>query len=435
MSQSPQDPRGAGSSYRWVVLVFGILAYATSHFARQNYTGIQKFIQADVPLDITTLGLMGAAFFYSYALFQMPWGLAADRFGSRGVATCGILLTAVTLAGFATSQSAGALLFWRAMSGIAGAAAYVSLAGGLARWFPPHQRGMSQSAFGGVGGALGESAAFFLLPVLSIYYASGWRQGTNAMALAIAGMGVLCLIFLRSAPSGQPTTTSTPLDWRIFREPQLWCYTALFAGFMVGIRTSQAWIAVYLSDVYASAYGRTLTDAVVAAGIFATLAYSLCGRGICLPIAGRVSDALVARGLSRTGVVIGWLVLVIVLFQILSMQVATLWVLAPLAVLLGTSVNCFTLITASVSETYGPERTASVAGFINMVGQLVGATALAASGYLGRAMADAGGGALAEYQGVWLAGMVPVAATTAIGAAIFVSLRSRAGVPVGASAQ
>lgn len=25
------------SSYRWVILIFGILAYATSHFARQNY--------------------------------------------------------------------------------------------------------------------------------------------------------------------------------------------------------------------------------------------------------------------------------------------------------------------------------------------------------------------------------------------------------------
>jgi hypothetical protein len=294
---------------------------------------------------------------------------------------------------------------------------------------------MSQAAFGGVGGALGESAAFFLLPVLSIYYASGWRQGTNAMAVAIAAMGVLCLIFLRSAPSGQPSTTKTPLDWRMFGEPQLWCYTALFAGFMAGIRTSQAWIAVYLSDVYASAYGRTLTEAVVAGGMFAMIAYSLCGRGICLPIAGRVSDALVARGVSRTGVVIGWLVLSIALFQILSMQVTTFWVLALVAVLLGTSVNCFTLITASVSETYGPERTASVAGFINMVGQLVGATALAASGYLGRAMAGSSGGALAEYQGVWLAGMVPVAVTTAIGAAIFISLRARAAVPAGASAR
>ena len=425
MNQSPPTSAVAPSSYRWVVLVFGILAYATSHFARQNYTGIQKFIQADFDIDRGTLGLMGAVFFYAYALFQVPWGVAADRFGSRGVTTAGILLTAAMMAGFATSQSEQALLFWRAMAGIAGAAAYVSLAGGLARWFPPHQRGLSQSAFGGVGGALGEGAAFFLLPVLSIYFASGWRQGTNGMALAIAAMGVLCLVFLRSAPAGQPATSRSTLSWPLLAEPRLWCYCALFAGFMVGIRTSQAWIAVYLTDVYASTQGLDLNGAVVAGGVFATIAFSLLGRGCCVPLAGRVSDALVARGISRIAVVIAWLVLVMVLFQVLSMRVTTLWLLAVVAVLLGTSVNCFTLITASVSETYGSHRTASITGIINTVGQLVGATALAASGYVGIAMGAGSEGALAEYRGVWLSGLVTVAATTAIGTAIYLSTGAR----------
>jgi MFS family permease len=195
---------------------------------------------------------------------------------------------------------------------------------------------------------------------------------------------------------------------------------------MVGIRTSQAWMAVYLSDVYSSAYGRDLNAAVVAGGVFATALYSLCGRGLCLPIAGRLSDALVARGVSRTSIVIAWLVLAVVIFQMLSMQVTALWLLAPMAVLLGTSVNCFTLVTASVSETYGSERTASVTGFINMVGQLVGATALAVSGYLGMAMGAGNDNSLAEYQGVWLAGMIPVALAAAIGAAIHFTMRSRA---------
>ena len=71
------------SAYRWVVLLFGILAYGTSHFSRQNYTGIQKFMQADFDLDRGAIGLLGASFFYAYAVFQMPWGIAADRFGSR----------------------------------------------------------------------------------------------------------------------------------------------------------------------------------------------------------------------------------------------------------------------------------------------------------------------------------------------------------------
>ena len=108
----------SGTAYRWVILFFGILAYATSHFSRQNYTGIQKFIQADFQLDRGAIGLLGASFFYAYAIFQMPWGIAADKFGSRAMATFGMLLTAATMVGFATSRSEEALLFWRAAAEI-----------------------------------------------------------------------------------------------------------------------------------------------------------------------------------------------------------------------------------------------------------------------------------------------------------------------------
>jgi sugar phosphate permease len=406
-------------AYRWVILLFGILAYATSHFARQNYTGIQRFMQADFALDRGALGLLGAAFFYAYALCQMPWGIAADRFGSRLAATVGILLTAATMVGFASSQSEGALLFWRAAAGVAAAAAYVSVSGGVARWFPANERGFSQSAFGGMGGALGEGAAYFLLPVLAISFASGWRQATNTMAIAIVAMAVLCSIFLRSAPPGRPATTKQPFAWRLLRDSHLWCYTALFAGFMVGTRTAQAWISIYMADVYSAAHGYESNAAVVAGGLFATVAFSLVGRGLGVPCAGKLSDILVQRGISRTAVVIGWLVLTVGLFQLLSMRITGLWLLAPVAVLAGTSVNCFTLITASVCETYGPEKTASVTGFINMCGQLVGATSLAWSGYLGIALGGGDTGALAEYQGVWLSGVLTVSLTTAIGAGIY----------------
>src|SRR5262249_8041650 len=93
------------SSYRWVVLAFGILAYGASLLARQNYAGIQKFIAADLHLDKAALGLLGSVFFYSYALFQMPWGIASDQWGSRGVTAIGVMLIAATMAGFAVSRS------------------------------------------------------------------------------------------------------------------------------------------------------------------------------------------------------------------------------------------------------------------------------------------------------------------------------------------
>ena len=411
-------------TYRWAVLFFGILAYGTSQFARQNFAGIQKFIAADLHLDKGAMGLLASVFFYTYAVFQMPWGIAADRFGSRQIVGMGILLTAGTMIGFATGRTEGSLLFWRGASGIAGAAVYVALTGNIARWFPASERGLSQATLGGVGGAFGEGAAYFLLPTLSIYFASGWRHGMNMMGAAIAIVGILCIVFLKSAPSGQAATTRRPFDRALLGDVQLWCYAFIYSGFVVGIRTTQTWMAVYATDVYISRYGLALNNAVVAGGLLALIAYSLIGRAIGCPLAGKLSDVFARRGVPRTVVLLAWLGLGLVGLQILSMGVTTIWALGIVIAVLGTSVNLFSLVPAAISETYGPQRTASISSFANTLGQFSGATALAASGYVGISLSTQPGNALAEYRGIWLSGVVGMAVMAALGVAAYLALRT-----------
>src|SRR5262245_33492505 len=215
------DPRPA-TTYRWVILILGMLAYTTSYFARSNYTGIAKFVSADLGLDKASLGVMGAAFFYAYAVGQLPWGLAADRWGSRKAVVTGILLTAATIWGFSTSRTYTELKVWRALNGAAAAAVYVSIAGAISRWFASKERGLSQSMFAGIGGAGGEIAANVLLPVLIVYAGSSWRESTRLMALVIAVVGVACLAFLRSAPSGAPARVRRPFDRDVLSDPRLW---------------------------------------------------------------------------------------------------------------------------------------------------------------------------------------------------------------------
>jgi len=420
-----EDGRLSDRRYRWGVLAAGIVAYATSQFSRQNYAGIQKFMADELALDKGALGLLGSVFFYSYALFQMPWGLATDRWGSRWIVTLGIFLTAVATWGFSIGHSLTALLTWRVLSGIGGAAVYGSLAGGLARWFPAPERGLSQAALGGVGGALGEATAFFLLPVISIYLVSGWRQGTVAMAGATALMGVLCLALLRSAPEdtvADERPAVEPFSWSLLKDPQLWCYTFLFSAFIVSIRIVQPWIALYAADVYITAYGQSVNAAVVGGGTLVIVAYSLLGRGVGCPMGGRLSDALVKRGISRATLSIGWLAIALVLFQVLSSGLTAAWLLALVACLLGTSINLFTLISASIAETYGAQRTASIVSFVNTVAQLLGATALAMSGYVGVSLGSQAGHGLSEYRGVWLTAMVGTGMLALIGTVIHIAL-------------
>ncbi len=106
---------------------------------------------------------------------------------------------------------------------------------------------------------------------------------------------------------------------------------------------------------------------------------------------------LASRGVSRKTVLVGWLVFAMALLQILASVLTAIWALAIVTALLGMSVNLFALVTA-ISETYGSQRTASIATFANTMAQFAGSTVLALSGYVGISLNAQPGNALTEYR-------------------------------------
>ena len=152
---------------------------------------------------------MGAAFFFPYAFAQVPWGTLTDRIGGRHVIALGVVLSAGGLALFATSQGLGTAILWRMVVGVVAASAFVPIASLLAQWFQERERGMANGVYYGLGGGLGEGAAYVLLPAIQIYLLqdsilpfSGWRVATALMALLLAFVGLLCFVLLRSYPVG-----------------------------------------------------------------------------------------------------------------------------------------------------------------------------------------------------------------------------------------
>jgi sugar phosphate permease len=399
-------------AYRWVILIFGVLAYTTSYFARSNYTGIAKFVSADFGLDKGALGLLGSSFLYAYALSQFPWGVASDRWGSRKAVSVGVFLTGVTLWGFALSTTFEELLFWRITNGVAAAAVYVAMAGALARWFSGKERGLCQTLFPALGATAGEGSANILLPFVAVYVASGWRQSTEIVAALIAASAIACAGYLRSAPPGQQATERRPFQWTMARDPRLWMFTMVYTGSIIALRVFPPWLPIYAADIYISR-GMPLENAVLAAGVL-SMCY-LAGRLVGVPIIGLTSDRLLPRGVSRNSLAVGFLVLSAVLFQVLPLGVFSTAALGVIAFLMGVSINMYPLVTAAVSETFGPQRTSSVMGFLNTFAQLSGATALLISGYLGIALNSAPGNTLEEYRGIWLVGIVGCGVTALAG--------------------
>ena len=252
--------------YRWVILSCCVLAYGVSFLVRWSYTGLAPYISEDLGLDKAALGLLGGAFFYPYALAQIPWGWMTDRFGGRYVIACGVVLSAVGLALFATAMNLWTAIAWRMVLGIVAATAFVPIASLLARWFSEQDRGLANGIYYGLGGGVGQGAAFLLLPLLSVYVVhgswfpvTGWRGAFVSMAFVLGVLGILCLVLLRSYPPPHdpralnvrqlsfPTETSREFDLassRIVRDPVLWLLGAYFSASLIALRLVPAWISL-----------------------------------------------------------------------------------------------------------------------------------------------------------------------------------------------
>jgi len=393
-----------------------MLAYMTSYFARSNTTGIAKLLSTDFNLDKAALGVLGASFLYAYALAQLPWGVASDRWGSRKAIGIGVFLTAVTLWGFASGTSFNQLVFWRIINGIAAASVYVVMAGALARWFPAKERGLCQTAFAAVGGTAGEGTANLVLPYLALNIASGWRQSTEIVAAGVGVAAIACLVFLRSAPPGQPATERKPFDMAVLTDIRLWAFTFVYSGSIISLRLFPVWLPIYAADIYISR-GMALKDAVLAAAGLSSL--YLAGRLIGPPVMGWVSDRLVVRGISRLSLAVSFSLLAAVLFQLMPLGIRSTTTLGAIAFLMGIAINMYPLVTTAMSETFGAQRTSSVMGVLNTFAQLSGATALFISGALGIALNSSPGNTLEEYRGIWLVGLVGCLGTALVGVALY----------------
>ncbi|MGE0442362.1 MAG: MFS transporter [Gemmatimonadales bacterium] len=156
---------------------------------RSNITIAQEYLAPDLGLTMADMGTISAwGFQLAYALFQLPGGILADRYGSRVVLTIAILGWAV--ASFASGLVAAgtgafvALFGARILLGVSQAATYPVGAMAITENVPPDRRATANSvfiAFALLGSAL---APLTLAPLMA---RAGWR----AVFLASGAVGLV----------------------------------------------------------------------------------------------------------------------------------------------------------------------------------------------------------------------------------------------------
>ena len=133
-----------------------------------------EYIREDLRMTQTQMSWFLSAFFWSYALSQVPAGWLSDRFGPRLMLTIYILAWSAFTGLLGLAASVWLVLHLRLYMGAAQAGAFPVCGGLIRAWFPISQRGTASSII-----ALGGRAGGVLAPILTAWLIV-WSMPTNA---------------------------------------------------------------------------------------------------------------------------------------------------------------------------------------------------------------------------------------------------------------
>ncbi len=187
------------------------IAAALAYACRVSISVAEKSIRTDLGISEDAMGfILGPAFFWSYALTQIPGGWLGQRFGSRqtlpGLATVWSAATILMCCASGTVT----LLIGRVLGGIAQAGLFPCSALCISRWYPQVERARASGFLGAamsVGAAVSVAITGQLLGIIS------WRW----IFVAFAVPGVLWAVgfyrWFRETPETHPDVSEEEEQW------------------------------------------------------------------------------------------------------------------------------------------------------------------------------------------------------------------------------
>ncbi|MCX7857598.1 MAG: MFS transporter [Deltaproteobacteria bacterium] len=165
-----------------LAIIFGILsvAFTLSQFYRVSSAVIAPSLILELKLDAKSLGILGSAFFYSFALLQIPMGILLDRFGPRIVMSIFPAIAAIGAFVFAVSHQFKTLLLGRLLLGVGMSAALMGSLKVFVIAFPSDRFATFSGlllSFGTLGNILASSPLAYLDLVI------GWRFAFIVLAI------------------------------------------------------------------------------------------------------------------------------------------------------------------------------------------------------------------------------------------------------------
>ena len=267
----------------WLLLV---LAWMTNFTIRVGFSALLPPLMRELQLSYTAAGVLASAYFYAYALLQLPAGVLGDRFGRRRILLIGLVVGAMACAGTGLVGSFTALFVARLLTGGAHASLFSNDRAIIAAITPPEKLALGQAvSFSGPG--LGLLLGLALGGVLGDWLS--WRTTLQVFAL---GPLVAALLVARFVPALPLPSEAGRLSARVkgvLRERALWIIGAASAcGIFVQFQLA-TWGPLFFMEAG--------VNDVALAGLYAGLQGLAAIGGLVM--GGWVADAMHRRGVAR----------------------------------------------------------------------------------------------------------------------------------------
>ena len=236
-----------GSAMVRVILPFAF-AYYLSYLFRTIGALISAPLIAELHLTPANLGLLTAAYFFTFAIAQLPVGIALDRYGPRTIQIVMLPLAAVGAALFAAGQHFGTLAIGRALIGLGSAAALMAGLKAIALVVPKERVALANGVLVMLG-ALGALSA--TAPAEIVMDWIDWRALFALLAIATAASAVLIALTARhprTDATRMPHAAGRLID--IYRDKRFWRLAPLSTGCIgTSFALQGLWAGPWLTDV------------------------------------------------------------------------------------------------------------------------------------------------------------------------------------------
>lgn len=195
---------------RYILIVILFFHTVNTYMDRVCISSAKGDIMEDLQISDQTMGWIFGVFALGYALFQVPSGWFADRFGPRKTLTVVVsfwsMFTMLTGAAFNRLS----MLVLRFLFGVGEAGAFPGATRAFYQWLPVKERGIAQG-INFSGSRIGAGISYFLMPL--IIGLIGWRLTFVANGVVGILWATIWLLWFRDNPKDNSQISQDELDY------------------------------------------------------------------------------------------------------------------------------------------------------------------------------------------------------------------------------